>query len=129
MATTVGTLEFTAAQSEITDVLDNYGNTITITPVSLSADTDEWGEFTQTLGTPFNTSSVTYDSEQLRKDFGQSVVLNSGESMLLVKYNVTINPNDTVLMLGNEYKAISIEPLKAADVLIAQMLRVGKKQD
>jgi len=130
MATSSGTAEFTSARDEITGVLNDYGNTIEVTPVTVDiTDTDEWGEYSSTEGTPFNTSAVTYDTEQLKKDFGQSVILSSGESMLLVKYDVTINPNDTIGIDGNEYKAISIEPLKAADVLIAQMLRVGIKQD
>ena len=128
MATAIGTREFNSAQKEITDVLNNYGNTITVTPITLSEETDEWGEYTRTPGTPFETSSVTYDTETLRRDFGNSVILNAGESMLLVKYDVTINPNDYISMEGNEYKVKSSEPLKAADILIAQMIRVGLSQ-
>lgn len=129
MATTEGTSLWTAARNEVDAVLLANGNTITITPITLSSDTDEWGNFTITEGTPFTTSAVNYDTETLRKDFGQSVILNSGESMLLARYNVEIGDNDIITIDGISYKPILITPLKAADVVIAKMVRVGLKQN
>lgn len=124
MATDIGIAEFTSAAAEIKQVLEDYGNTIQITPVTLG-DTDEWGEPSKTLGTEFETSSVTYDTVSLLRDFGQSVVLKDGESLMLIKPDVVINENDIVKIDSISYNAISTSLLKAADVSIAQLLRVG----
>ena len=125
MATTLGTAEFSSAKAEIVQVLEDYGNTITITPQSSSTDTNEWGEFEKTAGTPFTTSSVTYDTESVRKDFGNSVVLNDGESLMLVKPDVVVGEEDIITIRGIDYKLVSMSYLTAADVDIAQLLVVG----
>jgi hypothetical protein len=125
VATAIGIAEFTSAAAEIQQVLEDYGNTIWITPITLSDDTDINGEFVKTPGTPFDVSSVTYDTVSLRKDFGLSVVLNDGESLMLVKPSATINANDIVKIDDIEYIAKDASLLKAADVEIAQLLTVG----
>jgi len=129
MANQAGIELWTSARQDVTAELVSNGNTITITPVTLSADTDEWGEYTRTLGTPFDTSAVTYDTNTLRRDYGESMILNDGESLMLIQYDVSVGDNDIVLINNIEYTVQSIEPLEAADILLAQILRVGLKQD
>lgn len=129
MATTEGTEVWTSAREDVSTELDNNGNTITVTPITLSEDTDEWGEYTRTEGESFETSAVTYDNDQLRRDYGNSMILNASESMMLVRYDTTINDNYVVTIDDIEYNVLSTQPLKASDVLLAQMIRVGVKQN
>ncbi len=105
MATTNGTQEFTAVEKEINQVLLDYGNTLLVTKVDVSDETDIDGEFTITKQDPVEFSGVTYDTKSLQRDFGESVILSSNESALLVSKDITFDQNDIISF--KEYELVT----------------------
>ena len=121
------TAEIEGIRSEIeTALTDAYGNTITLRSAG-TITYDEWGE--PVKASQVDTSAVGVNDNYLiaRMNLTQFGRLKEGESIVIVKYSEPVDETYTIVMNSVEYNVMSIENLKAADVVVAKVITVATK--
>jgi len=91
--------DVTSFRSLISDIIDDLGSTITITPISITID-NKYGDKTESDGTPVSTKAVPYDYIASRYNFLTVGDLQEGESAFIIKYDESI----AVLSSDTRYK-------------------------
>lgn len=112
-------------QRRVAAVIDKYGNTISVTTAGTKT-RDDWGEVVRSGGVTRQTVAVTdnYVINDLRMTTAGKI--SDGNSLLLFKGDETINADDKITVDSATYNVINIQPLKAADVVVALEVEVGK---
>jgi hypothetical protein len=120
------TEEITQAKAEITDLIDDYGNTLTIRSEG-TVTQDEWGQPVPSAQVDVVTVGVTDNYFTTSIALVSAGRLKEGESIVILKGDETVDKTYTLLLNSVEYNIINIEDLEAADVLVARILTVGSK--
>lgn len=125
MATIEGIEEFQEIKTEVDEVLNTYGSTLEVQSVSDWSDTDEWGEPIYNAGESEVYYGVYYNNSVLRQLFSGQNILKDGESLIIVGGDVDVDKDDIITFQGSTYKLIEKEVVGAADLVVAQNLKVG----
>lgn len=122
----VNTDEITQFKSEIeASLIEAYGNDITIKTVTEGA-TDEWGD-PATSETSVSTIGVTDQYLITRSNPTQFGRLTDGQMFLIVKGSEVVSKASVITVAGSDYNVLNIEPLQAANIVVAQVLTIGSK--
>lgn len=120
----VNTAEMTSIQKEIERSLINpYGNTMIYR--SYNKVENDFGEMEESFPTDVEFVGVTDQYVAARASASSAGRLEEGQSLVIVKESDVRELDDIVVIDGAEFRVLSVEPLKAADVNIAYVLTVG----
>jgi len=123
----VATAEIQQFKQEIEESLINqYANDITLKSEGTKT-YDDWGEPVLTGQVSTATIGVTdqYTIKRMRlSEFGR---LPSGDLIIIIKADETVDNTYTVVIEGIEYNILGIELLKAANVTVAKIISLGSK--
>lgn len=123
-------LDLTNTRNSVTDMIDTYGSTVTITPMSLTQ--DKWGDKTESDGTPVVTVGIPYDIFSERFNFLTVGDLTEGDTLIIVKYDETIyaQSSDTrykITFDSVDYDVISVEDYDVANITLAKQIVCKKR--
>jgi hypothetical protein len=118
--------EITQAKGEITDLINDYGNVITIRSEGVATQ-DEWGAPVNSSQVDVVTIGVTDNYFTTSINMTSSGRLKEGESIVIIKGDEIVDKTYTILIGSQEYNILNIEDLQAADVLVARILTIGSK--
>ena len=124
------TINMTKTRGTIRKVIEDYGSTITITPMTIAL--DKWGDKTETTGTPVSTVGVSYDYFTARFNFQPAGNLTEGDVIIIIKDDETITTQSgstTYKVTYNSvvYNIISVEDYKVADTILAKQIILKKR--
>jgi hypothetical protein len=113
-------------RDEITDLIREFGNTITVVKRVDTDDIDEWGQpvFADNKGKTYH--GVMYNNLPVNLLTAQSTQLSDGQTIMIVNADSDIIPNDEILFDGKTYKVLSIEDYIVANVKIYSSLKLGR---
>ena len=120
----------TKTRDTITNVINSYGSSVTITPLTLSF--SKYGDKTESTGTPVSTVGVTYDIFSTRMNIQPMGKVPEGDLMVIIKYNETVTaPSGAteykVTYNGVEYSVSSVEDYVVANTTLAKNLILKKR--
>lgn len=112
---------------QINEVIEQYGNTVTIRRITNELETDDWGEPVEASFVDRTAKGVT-DQKFLRKlQFGSYGALASASMVILMKAEEDITESDKFIVDGKTFKVLSIEEYKPSDIRLAQNLVLGSE--
>ena len=123
-------VDMTKTRNSIRKVIDNYGSTITITPITIS--TDKWGDKTESDGTPVETVEISYDYFTARYNFQPIGNMSEGDFIIIVKddESITTQSGSTIYKMtynSVNYDVISVEEYEVANVVLAKQVILKKR--
>jgi|TARA_Y100000034_G_C6849013_1_gene384959 hypothetical protein len=123
-------VDMTKTRNSIRKVIDNYGSTITITPITIS--TDKWGDKTESDGTPVETVGISYDYFTARYNFQPIGNMSEGDFIIIVKddESITTQSGSTIYKMtynSVNYDVISVEEYEVANVVLAKQVILKKR--
>ena len=119
------TIDMTKTRSSIDGVIDNYGSTITITPLTISR--DKWGDKTESAGSAVATVGIPYDIMSERFNFQAIGNLEEGDTIIIIKYDETIATQSSdirykITFDSIDYDVTSIEDYDVAGITLAKQI-------
>lgn len=125
------TKDMTSLQSSIRDTIDDLGQTIVITPITLTL-TGKYGDKTESNGTPVSTVGVPYTYFKERFNFIPVGDLVEGDMLLIIKDNETIavessNVRYKVTVDSVDYDVVTLEDYNIANLTVAKQLTLRKR--
>lgn len=123
-------MNMTKTRSTIRKVIDDYGSTITITPITIVI--DKWGDKTESNGTPVSTVGVSYDYFTARFNFQPIGNLTEGDVIVIIKDDETITTQTGLTIYkvtynSIDYNVISVEDYKVANLVLAKEIILKKR--
>lgn len=114
----------TAIQKEIErSLIEPYGNSMIYR--SYNKVENDFGELEESFPTDTNFVGVTDQYVAGRTSPSSAGRLKEGQSLVIVKESDVRELDDIIVIDGAEFRVLSVEPLKAANVNIAYVLTVG----
>ena len=120
----------TNAQSSVDNVIDTYGSTVVITPMTNTE--DKWGDKTESDGTPVSTLGIPYNIMSERFNFIPAGDLVEGDIILILKNDETIYAQNgevryKITFDSIDYDVISVEDYDVADTTLAKQVVCRKR--
>jgi len=120
----------TKTRSSIRKIIEKYGSTITITPITIT--TDKWGDKTETDGTTVSTVGIPYDIMSERFNFQMPGDLVEGDMIMILKDDETVDsPTDNIRYKitfdSQDYDVISVEDYDVSDITLAKQVTCKKR--
>lgn len=113
-------------KTKISNVIDTYGNDITIKSVG-DVTYDDWGE-------PVSSGQVSVDTLGVTDEFNASSSLGSkmtriegSDMVLLIKADEDISIKHTIVIDSIEYSVINVKKLKVSNIEVAYELQLASK--
>jgi len=113
-------------KAKVSAAIEKYGNTVTIRSQGTKA-RDAWGNASFSGTADVVTLGVTDNYVIARMSLTSAGLLKAGESVVLLKGSETIDETYTIILNSVEHNIMSLEPLKAADIVVAYQLVVETK--
>ena len=116
-------------RNSVTDFIDNYGSTVKIfdrDPHEGSYGDYEPGKDYEGTGTTIKAIPSNYLKTRAGEDMG---VVLTGEVMLVVKFDATIDKDDKVEYKESNYKVEEIKTVIMQDVIIAKRIKLSRRLD
>lgn len=125
------TNDLTGVRTNISNVIDELGSAIIITPLIITV--DKWGDKLEATGIPVNTVGIPLNYIVFKYNFQKPGDLQEGESVVVIKYDETVYiiNSDTrykVEIDSVEYDVVRIEDYDVADITLAKKLIIKKRQ-
>jgi hypothetical protein len=125
------TIDMTKTRTSIGRVIDDYGSTITITPLTLTR--DKWGDKSESAGTPVATVGISYDYFTSKFNFQPVGEVLEGMFIVIVKYDETIAAQAGEVRYkltynSVDYDVMSVEEYEVGDIVLAKQIIAKKKQ-
>ena len=108
-------------KNKIDQTIDNYGQSVTFTPISSESYSEDSG-WSQTSGTPFVENVVPYEYISGRMSFQSEGNQDKGDVQLIVKGDSTFNEKDTFSYNSKTYIISEVNPLPMAGVILGQVI-------
>lgn len=118
--------DVSAKKTKIDTVIDDYGTSITVTPIS-SENYDEDTGWSTSSGTSFATTVVPYDVFTPNMDFRDMGNLKEGDIRLIAKGDVTFAEKETFTYDGKTWIIRRINPLPLAGIVLAQVIDASEQ--
>jgi len=123
-------VDMTKTRNSIRKVIDNYGSSITITPITISK--DKWGDKTESDDTPVSTVGIGYDYFSSRFNFQPIGNMSEGDFIIIIRDDETITTQSgtTIYKMtynSEEYNVLSVEEYEVADVVLAKQVILKKR--
>jgi len=118
-------VDMTKTRNSIRKVIDNYGSTVVITPMTIS--NDKWGDKTESDGAQVSTVGISYDSFVARYNFQPAGNLTEGDVIIILKDDETITTQTgstiyKVTYNSKDYEVVSVEEYVVGDVDLAKQV-------
>jgi len=113
-------------QTIISNAIDTYGSTITITPITITTNTR--GDDTESAGTPVVTVAVPFNYFDFMYAFQKfKANMNQGEVSIIIKDSETIDEEDKITYNSKDYSIREIQPFEIQDVVLAKQLLLRER--
>ena len=120
----------TKSRSSIRNLIDSYGSTTTITPMTITK--DKWGDKTESDGSDVDTVSIPFDIFSEKFNFKQVGDINEGDLTLIIKDTETIAAESEEIRYkitfdSIEYDVTSVEDYDISGITLAKQIIVKKR--
>jgi len=122
----VNTIQAGKIKAAFTKVINAWGSDVTLTPEASATD-DAWGEPVVVDGTPVITLGVLDTNIIAKMNLGSQGRLKSGELMLILKGDETIDETFKITISGTDYNILSLDRTTAANTVIVYQIVLGSK--
>jgi hypothetical protein len=124
------TIDMTKSRSSIRNLIDSYGSTTTITPMTITK--DKWGDKTESDGSDVDTVSIPFDIFSEKFNFKQVGDINEGDLTLIIKDTETIAAESEEIRYkitfdSIEYDVTSVEDYDISGITLAKQIIVKKR--
>jgi len=124
------TLDMTNVRDSVRKVVDNYGSTAVITPITISK--DKWGDKAEVDDTAVNTVGIGYDEFTSRYNFHKLGNLTEGDLILILKDDETIDTQSSstiykITYNSIDYDVVSVENYRISNTIIAKQVTLKKR--
>jgi len=113
-------------KAKVSGAIDKYGNSLTIRSPGV-INKDAWGHSVKSGTSDVVTIGVTDNYIIANLKLTSAGRLKDKSSTVLLKGSESIGDDYTILIEGAEYNIMSIEPLRAADIVVAYQVVLGDK--
>lgn len=119
---------FESEKIQIDNVIETYGNLVTVEPNTISTTLDEWGEPVETTGTTREFKAVSDSNFASKFTNGSHGRFKNAELVLIAKGDEVFNTEtDIIIFKGKRYKFMDLEIYEPADVRLAQSLALSSE--
>lgn len=105
----------------------NFRTTITHTSQTVSLDTGGYSGATVTQTGATSIYAVPYGYFKNKTNFHVSGDVDTGDVLLVVADNVTINPTDSITYNGEQFNVRRVKPIPFNELIMAQIIVLSKE--
>lgn len=119
---------FESEKAQIDEVIETYGNEVTVETGVKDTELDEWGEPVELSSTQRTFKAVSDGNFTSRFIRGSQGKFDSADLILIAKGDEVFDTeNDTIIFKGKRYKFLELEIYEPADVRLAQSLGLSSE--